>query len=48
MDVLACSFLMFDAVLGEMPPYAPLQNEREELKSSLHQRSDDVIEYMTT
>ena len=42
MNVFACSFLKFDAVLGEMLPDAPLQKQCEELKSSLHQRSDNV------
>ena len=44
MNVLACSFLKLDAVLGEMPPNAPLQKQCEELKSSLHQRSDNVTD----
>ena len=43
-NVLACSFLKFGAVLGEMPPDAPLQKQCEELKSSLHQRSDNVTD----
>ena len=44
MNVLACSFLEFDAVLGERPPEAPLQKQCEELKSRLHQRSDNVTD----
>ena len=44
MNVLACSFLKFGAVLGEMPPDAPLQKQCEELKSSFHQRGDNVTD----
>ena len=44
MNVLACSFLKFCAVPGEMPPDAPLQKQCEELKSSLHQRSDNITD----
>ena len=44
MNVFACFVLKFDAVLGEMPPDAPLQKQCEELKSSLHQRSDNVTD----
>ena len=36
MNVLACSFLKFVAVLGEMPLDVPLQKQCEELKFSLH------------
>ena len=36
MNVLACSSLISDAVLGEMPLDVPLQKQCEELKSSLH------------
>ena len=44
MNVLACSFLKCDAVFGEMPPNVPLQKQCDELKSSLHQRSDNVTD----
>ena len=44
MNVLACSFLKFGAVLGEMPPGAPLQKQCEELKSNFHQRGDNVTD----
>ena len=44
MNVLACSFLTFDAVIGETPPDAPLNKQCQELKSSLHQRIDNVTD----
>lgn len=42
MNALACFFFKFDAVLGEMQHDASLRKQCEELKASLHTRSDGV------
>lgn len=44
MNVLACFFLLFDAVLLEMPADAPLRKKCEELKCNLHDRNECTID----
>jgi hypothetical protein len=44
MNALACFFFKFDAVLGKMSPDVPLRKQCEELKSNLHQRSENITD----
>ena len=43
MNALACFFLLFDAVLGNMSPDTPLQKQCMELKTNLHHRSVENV-----
>lgn len=45
MNVLACFFFLFDAILLEMPSDAPLRKKCEELKCNLHHSNECTLDF---